>query len=153
MHKVEEIHIQNIPEHFPSQQILEMRQALIRPKAVELSPKQMNNSSTIGLSPMKKKELPQLKLKNHGRLRSMRQRPAWNDRFFIEGVTNLTPAHPYFKVYSLINLFSNTLTSLRSRLRTRASENSTNRSPREAHVPSTPRNSSTRAPQPKAKSA
>jgi hypothetical protein len=49
--------------------------------------------------PIKVKELPELKLKNHGRLRSMRHRPAWDDRFFVEGVTNLTPAHPYFKKY------------------------------------------------------
>ena len=80
-------------------QLLEQRNALIRPKGVEISPKVMH-SVGIGASPIKKKELPELKLKNQGRLRSLRQRPGWNDRFFVDGVTNFTPAHPYFKVLS-----------------------------------------------------
>lgn len=44
-------------------QLLEQRNALIRPKGVEISPK-MINPIGLGVSPTKKKELPELKLKN-----------------------------------------------------------------------------------------
>lgn len=29
----------------------------------------------------------------------MKAKPEWNERFFVEGVVNYTPAHPYFKKY------------------------------------------------------
>ena len=44
-------------------QLLEQRNALVRPKGVEISPKIMNPIG-LGASPTKKKELPELKLKN-----------------------------------------------------------------------------------------
>ena len=33
------------------------------------------------------------------RLRTVKKRPAWNERFFVEDVVNFTEAHPYFKKY------------------------------------------------------
>ena len=33
------------------------------------------------------------------RLRTVKKRPVWNERFFVEDVVNFTEAHPYFKKY------------------------------------------------------
>ena len=32
-------------------------------------------------------------------MRTVKKRPAWNERFFVEDVVNFTEAHPYFKKY------------------------------------------------------
>ncbi len=66
----EQLH-QNINDRFYDRQLLEQNQVLVRPKGVEISPRGMN-SSVLSLSPSKRKQLPQLKIKNHGRLKSMR---------------------------------------------------------------------------------
>jgi hypothetical protein len=39
-----------------------------------------------------------LKKKTSPRYKSTKPRPPWNERFFLDGVTNYTEAHPYFKV-------------------------------------------------------
>ena len=41
------------------------------------------------------KVLPQLKTQRYKSVK----RPPWNERFYIDGLTNFTEAHPYFKVY------------------------------------------------------
>jgi len=33
------------------------------------------------------------------RIRTVKKKPAWNDRFFVDDVVNYTEAHPYFKKY------------------------------------------------------
>lgn len=42
------------------------------------------------------RELPELKIR-HRRGKSMKQRPAWDDRFHLEGAMQ-DEQHPYFKV-------------------------------------------------------
>jgi hypothetical protein len=59
------------------------------------------------------KVLPEIVMRSskHHRQLSTR-RPPWDDRFFVDGVTNYTEAHPYFKVLTHYNnLYRATLTS------------------------------------------
>ena len=46
--------------------------------------------------------LPQLVIKSSKHQKDKKsmevRRPPWDGRFFVDGVTNLTEAHPYFKV-------------------------------------------------------
>jgi hypothetical protein len=59
------------------------------------------------------RELPELKIK-HRRGKSFKYKPAWDDRFYLEGAMQ-DEQHPYYKVHPYLFsniIFRDTLTNL-----------------------------------------